>query len=150
MMVIPGNKIYNTSVMDQNIKQRSREFAVKVVLLHKQLSARKKESVMSEELLRSGAGVGAELSKAECALGKNDQIARVYKSLQDCAETKYWLELLNDTGYLTEFEFNDTLKDCDELGKILITLIKTLRTGMGSTGGKPHINDAMPSAAGSH
>ena len=129
IMVIPGKKFYNTTVMDNNIKQKSREFAVKVVLLHKQLSARKKESVMSEELLRSGAGVGAELSKAECALGKNDKVARVYKSLQNCAETKYWLELLNDTGYLTEFEFNDTLKDCDELGKLIIALIKTFRTG---------------------
>jgi len=118
--------------MDQNIRQKSREFAVKVVLLHKQLSARKKESVMSEELLRSGAGVGAELSKVECALGKNDQIARVYKALQNCAETKYWLELLNDTDYLTEFEFNDTLKDCDELGKLLVTYIKTIRASMGN------------------
>ena len=115
--------------MDQNVRRKSREFAAKVVLLHKQLSARKKESVMSEELLRSGAGVGAELAKAECALGKTDQIARIYKSLQNCAEAKYWLELLNDTEYLTEFEFNDTLKDCDDMGKLLIAMIKTLKTG---------------------
>ena len=113
--------------MDHDLKQKSREFAAKVVALHKQLSARKKETVMSEELLRCGAGAGAELSKADCALGKNDQIARVYKALQDCAEAKYWLELLNDTGYLTEFEFNETLKDCDELGKLLVARIKALR-----------------------
>ena len=113
--------------MDKGLKQKSREFAAKVVFLHKQLSARRKETVMSEELLRSGAGVGADLAKAECSLGKNDKIARVYKALQSCAEAKYWLELLNDTGYLTEFEFNDTLKGCDELGKLLITQIKSLR-----------------------
>jgi len=112
--------------MDKITKQRSREFAVKVVLLHKQLSARKKETVMSEELLRSGAGVGSELAKSECAMGKNERVARVYKALQNCAEAKYWLELLNDTEYLTEFEFNDTLKDCDEMGKILIKEIKAL------------------------
>ena len=113
--------------MDQGLKQKSREFAAKVVLLHKQLSARKKETVISEELLRSGAGVGAELAKAECALGKNDQLAKIYKGLSNCAEAKYWLELLNDTSYLTEFEFNDTLKDCDELGKLLVARIKALR-----------------------
>ena len=113
--------------MDQDLKQKSREFAAKVVLLHKQLSARKKESVMSEELLRSGAGIGAELAKAECALSKNDQMARVYKALSDCAETKYWLDLLNNTGYLTEFEFSDTLKDCDEMGKLLLIRIKEYR-----------------------
>ena len=113
--------------MDQNLKQKSREFAVKVVLLHKQLSARKKESVMSEELLRTGAGVGAELAKAACSLGKNEELTRTCRSLQNCAEAKYWLELLNDTGYLTEFEFSDTLKHCDELGKLLIAAIKSSR-----------------------
>ena len=126
-MVINGQKIYNSRSMDKSLKQKSREFAVKVVFLHKQLSARRKETVMSEELLRSGAGVGADLAKAECALSKNDKIARVYKALQSCAEAKYWIELLNDTDYLTEFEFSDTLKNCDELGKQLVALIKTLR-----------------------
>jgi four helix bundle protein len=113
--------------MGKSIKEKSREFAVKAVMLHKQLSARKKESVMSEELLRSGAGVGAELAKAECAMGKNDRLARVYKALQNCAESRYWLELLNNTSYLTEFEFNDTLKCCDETGKLLVALLKTMR-----------------------
>ena len=111
--------------MDQNIKQKSREFAAKVVFLHKQLSARKKESIMSEELLRSGAGVGAGLVRAEYAMGKNDQIAKMYKALQDCAETKYWLELLNENDYLTEFEYSDTMKNCDEIGKLLFAWVKT-------------------------
>ncbi|MCL2374287.1 MAG: four helix bundle protein [Treponema sp.] len=114
--------------MDKTLKQKSREFAAKIVFLHKQLSARRKESVMSEELLRSGAGVGSELAKADCALSKSDQLAKVYKALQNCAEAKYWLELLNDTDYLTEFEFNDTLKGCDDLGKLLVAQVKAFRT----------------------
>ena len=113
--------------MDQGIKQKSREFAVKVVNLHKQLSVRKKESVMSEELLRCGAGVGAEIAKSDCAMNKNEQAARVYSALQNCVEARYWLELLNYTECLTEFEFNDTLKNCDELGKLLVARIKTIR-----------------------
>jgi len=123
-------------MVDKKLRQKSREYAAKVVLLHKQLSARKKETVMSEELLRSGAGVGSELAKADCALNKNDEIARIYKALTDCAESKYWLELLNDTEYLTEFEFNDTLKECDELGKLLVAQIKIFRTAMGSGAAK--------------
>ena len=115
--------------MDKTVKQKSREFAVKVVLLHKQLSARKKETVMSEELLRSGAAVGAELTKAECSLSKNDQFAKVYKALQDSAEAKYWLQLLNDTGHLTEFEFTDTVKDCDELMKLLVAQVRAFKAG---------------------
>jgi four helix bundle protein len=118
--------IYNSS-MEQNLKQKSKQLAVKVVLLHKQLSAKKKESVMSEGLLKSGAGAGASLMKADCAMGKNDRIVKMYTALQDCVEAKYWLELLNDTGCLTEFEFNDTLKGCDELGKMLVVQIKDLQ-----------------------
>jgi four helix bundle protein len=75
------------------------------------------------------------LARAECSLGKNDEMARVYKALLNCAEAKYWLELLNDTEYLTEFEFNDTLKECDEIGKLLIAQIKAYRAA-GANGKK--------------
>jgi four helix bundle protein len=113
--------------MDQVIKQKSKEFAVKVVNLQKQLSARKKESVMTGELLRCGAGAGAALVKAECALNKNEQITKVHTALQNCVEAKYWLELLNETGCLTEFEFSDTWNTCDEMGKLVIAQIKALK-----------------------
>jgi four helix bundle protein len=63
-------------------------------------------------------------------MGKNDQILKVYTALQECAEAKYWLEVLNDNEYLTEFEFTDVLAACDEMGKLLISLLKNLRTGL--------------------
>ena len=113
--------------MDKELKKKSAEFAIKVVRLHRQLSAAKKETVMSEELLRSGAGVGAELAKAEFALGQSDKQTKVYTALHNCVEAKYWLELLNSTDYITEFEFKDTLKACEELGKMIIAFIKTSR-----------------------
>ncbi|AEF82046.1 four helix bundle protein [Leadbettera azotonutricia] len=116
--------------MDQEIKQKSRTLAAKTVQLYKHLSAHKKETVLSEQLLRSGANVGANLAKSEMALGKNDQLAKVYLALQDCAEAKYWLEVLNDNDFLTEFEFTDNLKECDEMGKVLISLLKKLRAEM--------------------
>jgi four helix bundle protein len=116
--------------MDQGIKQKSRQLAAKVAQLYKQLSSRKKETVLSEQLLRSGSTVGANLAKAEMALSKNDQLAKVYLALQDCVEAKYWLEVLNDSEFLTEFEFRDTLKECDEMGKVLVGLVKTLRAEM--------------------
>jgi four helix bundle protein len=113
--------------MDNDLKQKSRGFGVKVVLLHKQLSARKKETVMSEELLRSGAKVGSELAKTECSMNKTDQFNKVYRALENCAEAKYWLELLNATDHLTEFEYNDTMKNCEELRKLLIAQIKAFK-----------------------
>ncbi|MDR0628397.1 MAG: four helix bundle protein [Treponema sp.] len=116
--------------MDQSIKQKSREFAAKVAQLYKHLSSHKKETILSGELLRTGAGVGANLARSECAMGKNDQLAKVYTALQECVEAKYWLEVLNDNEYLTEFEFNDLLSVCDGMGKDLIGLVKTLRAAI--------------------
>jgi four helix bundle protein len=116
--------------MDKEIKQKSRQLAAKMVQLYKHLSTHKKEAVLSEQLLRSGSNVGANLAKAEMALSKNDQLTKVYLALQDCAEAKYWLEVLNDNELLTEFEFGDNLKECDEMGKILVGLVKTLRAEM--------------------
>ena len=113
--------------MDNNFKMKSREFAIKVVRLHKQLTVVKKETVMSEELLRCGAGVGAELVKTDYAMGNNDRIANIYKALQNCIEAGYWLELLYDAEYITQFEFKDSLKSSDELGKLLIALLKNMR-----------------------
>jgi len=118
--------------MDQNIKQKSKQLAAKLILLHKQLSARKKESVMSTELLKAGAGVGAGLVRSEFAMGKNDRIAKLYTALQDCAEAKYWLELLNETDSLTEFEYSDTYKECDEMEKLLILIIKSINAAASS------------------
>jgi len=112
--------------MDQNIKQKSKQLAAKLILLNKQLSARKKESVMSAELLKAGAGVGAGLVRSGYAMSKNDRIAKLYKALQDCAEAKYWLELLNETDSLTEFEYSDIFKECDEMEKLLILIIKSI------------------------
>jgi four helix bundle protein len=113
--------------MDQTIKQKSRELAAAAAGLYRHLSAHKKETVLSGELLRSAGGVGADVVKADFAVGKNDRILKIYAALQGCAEAKYWLEVLNDNEYLTEFEFNATLKTCDEMGKLLISLVKSLR-----------------------
>jgi four helix bundle protein len=88
--------------MDQSIKQKSRELAAKAARLYKHLSSHKKETILSAELLRAGAGVGANLARSECAMGKNDQLAKVYGAFQKCVEAKYWLEVLNDNEYLTE------------------------------------------------
>jgi four helix bundle protein len=116
--------------MEQSIKQQSRELAAKAAALYRHLSAHKKETVLSGELLRSSGSVGADLVKSEFAFNKNDQLMKIYAALQGCAEAKYWLEVLNDNGYLTEFEFATILKACDQMGKSLIALVKTLRAGM--------------------
>jgi four helix bundle protein len=115
--------------MDNNTaKLMGRQFAAKVVQLYKHLCNNKKETVLSECLLRAGTGIGANLAKIDCALNKNDYFQKIYSALLDCAETKYWLELLYETDFLTEFEFNNAIKECEEIRKMISIAIKNLRS----------------------
>jgi four helix bundle protein len=113
--------------MDKAIKQESRTLTAQIVALYRRLSTQKKETVLSAELLRAGGGVGAELARAECAMNRGDQLQKVYAALQNCSEAKYWLEVLNDGEFLTEFEFTGALKALDTMGKDLIAMVKTMR-----------------------
>ena len=81
--------------MENSAKEKSKRFAVRVVKLYRFLRENKSEYVMSKQLLRCGTSIGANLAEAECAISKKDFLAKVYIALKECAETKYWLELLN-------------------------------------------------------
>jgi four helix bundle protein len=119
--------------MDNNeTKAKSRQFAVKIVQIYKNLANNKKETVMSEQLLRAGAGIGANLAEAECAANKDAFVAKIQEALQKCAETKYWLEILKEADFITEFEFTNGTQECDELRKILFYTIKSLKAAPGA------------------
>ena len=107
--------------------EKSKEFAIRIVNLYKYLTGEKREFVMSKQLLRSGTSIGANLSEALYGVSHNDFIAKVFVSLKETAETEYWLELLNKTGYLSDVEYNSINDDCKELIKLLTSIAKTSR-----------------------
>jgi four helix bundle protein len=113
--------------MDNAATRKSKLFSVKIVQLYKHLSLNKKETVLSEHLLRAGTGIGATLAKTGCAANKQEFLGMLYAALKSCAETKYWLELLSDTALITEYEFNNTIQDCEELQDLLSAGIKSIR-----------------------
>ncbi|MDR0718753.1 MAG: four helix bundle protein [Treponema sp.] len=125
-------------------KTKSRQFAVKITQIYKNLANNKKEYVMSEQLLRSGTGIGADLAASECAATKNDFVAKVQEALQKCAETRYWLEILSEADLITEFEFKNSAQDCDELRKILAYTIKVLKTPPAATASRAAATPVSP------
>ena len=86
------------------------------------------EYVLSKQLLRSGTSIGANLAEAECAISRKDFLAKVYIALKECAETKYWIELLRETDYLTEEQFRSIWNDCEEIRKMLSSTTKTVNS----------------------
>ena len=111
----------------QNIaRNKSKSFAVRIVKLYKHLCDDKKEYVLSKQILRSGTSIGANLAEAEYAINEKDFLAKVYIALKESAETVFWLELLFQTEYLTETEYNSHHEDALELLKMLKATTKTL------------------------
>ncbi len=113
-------------------KRKSKAFAVRIVRLYRYLNDEKREYVLSKQLLRSGTSIGANLAEAECAISKRDFLSKVYIALKECSETKYWLELLHETDYLTEQEYQSINSDCEELKKMLSSTTKTLSSTLNS------------------
>ena len=107
------------------IEEKSFNFAVRVVKLYKYLVKEKKEVVISKQLLRSGTSIGANVAEAEEAQSRPDFISKMAIALKETAETIYWITLLNATGYIREHETRSMLTDCEELKKILSSIIKT-------------------------
>ena len=118
--------------MEQTAKLKSKRFAVRIVKLYKYLCDEKHEYALSKQLLKSGTSIGANLAEAECAISKKDFLSKIYISLKECAETKYWIELLYETNFLTEEQFTSILMDCEELRKMLSATTKTLNSTLHS------------------
>ena len=110
---------------DNIIFNKSKAFAIRIINLNKYLSSDKNEYVLSKQLLRSGTSIGANVREASVAQSKKDFIAKMNIALKEAAESEYWLELLYETNYLSESEFESISSDCSEINKLLISIVKT-------------------------
>ena len=110
---------------DNVIENKSFDFAVRIVNLHKHLSSEKKEFVLSKQLLRSGTSIGANVSEALRGQSKADFAAKMCIALKEANESHYWIRLLYKTDFLTEQQFNSIENDIIELIKILSSICKT-------------------------
>ena len=92
------------------------------------MQKKKKEYVLSKQLLRSGTAVGALIGEAEFAQSKADFIHKVSISLKEVNESMYWLDLLKDTDYITKNQPDDMFQMNKELVAMLVSSIKTSKS----------------------
>ena len=110
---------------DNIILSKSKAFAVRIVRLYQYLCNDKKEFVLSKQLLRSGTSIGANVKEAVRGQSKPDFISKMSIALKEASETEYWLELLHETDFLDETQFQSIYTDNQELLKILTSIIKS-------------------------
>lgn len=106
---------------------KSKSFAVRIVNLYQYIREDKKEYVMAKQLLRSGTSIGANIAESECAISNKDFLSKLYIAFKECAETQYWLDILHETSYLSNREYESITADCTELRKLLSSITKTTR-----------------------
>ncbi len=114
--------------MKNPLKDKSFAFAVRVVRLRQYLVKEKKEFVLSKQILRSGTAIGALYREAEHAESKADFVHKLGIAQKETNETLYWLELLKETDYLDETQFNSLHQDATELIKLLTSIIKSSKS----------------------
>ena len=103
---------------------KSKELALEVIKVCKELRVSKCESALINQFLRSGTSVGANVREAQYAHGTADFIAKLQIALKECSETEYWIELLLESGYYSN---RSILEKCVEVKKILISSVNTAK-----------------------
>ena len=103
---------------------QSVDFAVNIINLVKDLKL-KHETVISNQIGRSGTSIGANIREAQYAHGKPDFIAKMQIALKEANETGYWLELLYKTDYIDEQTYKSLDAACASIRVMLISSINT-------------------------
>ena len=111
--------------MESPLMIKSKDFALEIIKVCNYIKQNRKERVLTEQLIRSGTSVGANIREAFYGHGTADFIAKLQISLKECSESEYWLELLIESGYYDDREILDM---CIEVKKLLITSINTAKS----------------------
>lgn len=110
------------------VKNKSKEFAKDIILLCRALKCEHKETVLINQLLRSGTSIGANLHEAQYAQGTKDFLSKTEIALKECHETEYWLELLFETDCITEEQYKTIRNSCGQIRRMLIAIITTTKS----------------------
>jgi len=110
--------------MRSPLMEKSKAFALEIIRVCNIVKSTKRESVLTNQLVRSGTSIGANIREAYYAHGRADFIAKLQIALKECSESEYWLELLIESGYYSD---RSILEQCIEIKKILISSINTAK-----------------------
>ena len=112
------------------VGEKSLAFGKRIAKCYRYLKDKKKESVMSKQLLRCGTSIGANVREGLYAQSRKDFISKLNIALKEAGETDYWLDVIHSAEYLTDEEYRSLKDDNDELLKLLTSIIKTTKNSL--------------------
>lgn len=110
---------------DNVIVTKSFMFAVRIVKLCKKLVSENREYVLSNQLLKSGTSIGANVEEAVGGITKREFTAKLQIAYKEARETRYWLRLMAETDIIEKAEAESFLTDCEELIRIIVAILKS-------------------------
>lgn len=113
-------------VKKNKLAELSLEFSVDIINLVKYLKSNR-ESIISNQIGRSGTSIGANIYEAQYAQSKKDFISKLEIALKEASETGYWLELLYRTNYIDEQLYKSLSSKCTSLRVMLVSSCKTAK-----------------------
>jgi four helix bundle protein len=116
---------YYKQIKNNPLREKTADFSLRIINLYKYLTDEFNDYVISNQVLRSGTSVGANVAEAIYAQTKRDFVTKLSISLKEASETEYWFDLLYRSGYIKEKEFESLLSDAEEIRKMLVSSIKT-------------------------
>ena len=109
---------------------KSLAFGKRIAKCYMYLSQQGKERSLSNQLLRSGTSIGANVSEALSAQSRKDFVSKMTIALKEARETNYWLEVMHEADYFDQRAFLSLKQDNDELIAMLTSTIKTAKQNM--------------------
>lgn len=106
------------------VGEKSLAFGKRIAKCYRYLKDKKKETVMSKQLLRCGTSIGANVRESLYAQSRKDFISKLNIALKEAGETDYWLDVIHSADYFTDDEFTSLKDDNDQLLKLLTSIIK--------------------------
>jgi four helix bundle protein len=122
-------KIRRRAMSENAVLAKSFSFALRVVAMYQYLTQEKKEYVLSKKALDTGTSVGEHVEGAQDAEERAIFIQEMGIALRAARRTRYWLLLLHEGGYLADKHFESMLADCEEVKRLLISIVKKSRSG---------------------
>ena len=107
--------------------KKAKDFAVEIIELCKLIKTEKRETVLTNQLLRSATSIGANIHESKYAQSSADFVSKMQIALKECYESEYWLELLSRTSYIDENEYKIVLNHCGAIRRMLISSINTTK-----------------------
>lgn len=115
------------NVSESVMLDKAKDFAVEVINVCKNIKEIKRESILTNQLMRSGTSIGANIHESKYAHSTADFISKMQIALKECYESEYWLELLNRTGYIGDEQYKTIINNCGQIRRMLISSINTVK-----------------------